>query len=414
MKNNRNPELRIVNPEDTVKNGQSEQAKHTLKDQKAFRKKEIILRARKINLMKKTAVVFVAAFLILGLGILYVANKTYSEVKVLDLYEDEGDIGVQYIWMDQGILKYSRDGAAYISQSGKEQWNVSYQIKNPVVSVRKGTAAIADHQGKEIHIFQEEGEIGEIKTELPIEKIAVSAQGIVSTILRDNTSAKIVCYDSQGNILVEHQTSPAGTGYPMDLDLSEDGKILLVSYLKVSSSKIISEVAYYNFEDKKENDKKVGAKKDEYKNKIIPSVSFLDEKTSVAAMDGQIVFYHSKEEPSVNKKIKFDGEIRSVFSDDQYMGVIVKGTDSLEVQLFDKKGKQILAEEIQREYREVKVQDGKIMMYDNKDCEIITKSGIHKFKGELEKNILGIFPATGFNKYFIATVNGIEKIRLTK
>ena len=69
---------------------------------------------------------------------------------------------------------------------------------------------------------------------------------------------------------------------------------------------------------------------------------------------------------------------------------------------------------MKREYREAEIQDGKIIMYDHKNCEIITKSGVHKFKGEFEKNIMGVFPAPGFHKYLIATVNGIEKVRLTK
>ena len=414
MRNNKNPELHIVNPEDLKGNEQKDQSESIRRDRKAFQKKELILRARKINLMKKTFFLSLAVLLLLIAGIFYITGKTYSRMEVLDIYEDDGDMGEKYVWMDHGILKYSRDGATYISQSGKEQWNVSYQIKDPVVSVKKGTAAVADHLGKEIHIFSKEGQIGEIKTDFSIEKIAVSSQGIVSAILKDNTSAKIVCYDTQGNVLVEHQTSPAGTGYPMDLELSDDGNILLVSYLKVNNSKITSEIAYYNFEEKKGNDKKIESQKDEYKNKIIPFVTFFDGKSSAVVMDGQAVFYHFEKELSINKKIKFEGEIRSVFSDDQYLGIVVKGKDKLEVQLFDKKGKQVLLEEMKREYREAEIQDGKIIMYDHKNCEIITKSGVHKFKGEFEKNIMGVFPASGFHKYLIATVNGIEKVRLTK
>ena len=43
-----------------------------------------------------------------------------------------------------GVLKYSRDGIAYLDSSGQEQWNQPYQIKNPSLDVNSQSAAVAD------------------------------------------------------------------------------------------------------------------------------------------------------------------------------------------------------------------------------------------------------------------------------
>ena len=72
-------------------------------------------------------------------------------------------------------------------------------------------------------IFQKSGLKGEIETTLPIEKISVSNQGIVSAILKNESTPQIISYDAVGNILVEHQVNLNSTGYPISLDMSADG-----------------------------------------------------------------------------------------------------------------------------------------------------------------------------------------------
>lgn len=73
---------------------------------------------------------------------------------------------------------------------------------------------------------------GEVHTTLPIEKIAVSGQGIVSAIVKNESAPEIVCYDTAGNLLVEHQASLGGTGYPLDVSMSEDGEVMQAVYMR--------------------------------------------------------------------------------------------------------------------------------------------------------------------------------------
>lgn len=54
------------------------------------------------------------------------------------------------------------------------------------MDVNEDVFAIADVGGNTIMIFQKSGLKGEIETTLPIEKISVSNQGIVSAILKTN------------------------------------------------------------------------------------------------------------------------------------------------------------------------------------------------------------------------------------
>lgn len=100
-------------------------------------------------------------------------------------------------------------------------------------------------------IFQREGLKGEIKTTLPIEKISVSEQGIVSVIVKNEFDPSIICYDAAGNVLVELQASFEGEGYPVDVAISGDGEVMQVVYLCMKDTVVSSKVSYYNFRKKR-------------------------------------------------------------------------------------------------------------------------------------------------------------------
>ena len=109
-----------------------------------------------------------------------------------------------------GVLKYSRDGIAFLNKKGEEQWNQPYQIKNPLVHVAGNSAATADRGGNDIYVFDKKGLRGEIHTNYPIEQFAISENGIVSVLLKNESTPQVVCYDAAGNVLVEHRTSLIG------------------------------------------------------------------------------------------------------------------------------------------------------------------------------------------------------------
>ena len=179
-------------------------------------------------------------------GIIYF--RTYTSVRVSETYALSGAANSSYKTFAKGVLKYSRDGVAYVNEKGEEQWNQSCQLKTPIVKVMGDCAAIADEGGNDIFIFDKNGEKGEVHTTLPIEKIAVSGQGIVSAIVKNESAPEIVCYDTAGNLLVEHQASLGGTGYPLDVSMSEDGEVMQTVYMQVQGGKLITKVAYYNLE----------------------------------------------------------------------------------------------------------------------------------------------------------------------
>ncbi len=84
--------------------------------------------------------------------------------------------------------------------------------ENPIIEVKEKAFAVGDIGGNSILVFSEEGLKGEIETSLPIENMAISDQGIVTVLLKNETAPKIISYDAMGNVLVEQQVTVGNNG----------------------------------------------------------------------------------------------------------------------------------------------------------------------------------------------------------
>lgn len=365
---------------------------------------------------KKTGII-AGSIVAVSIGIYLLINlQTYTSVRIVDTYPVSGAASNEYKQFADGVLKYSRDGISYLDQKGSEVWNQPYQIQNPVVDVNETSGAVADKGGNAILVFNEEGLRGEIETDLPIERISVSEQGIVSVILIDESSSQILCYDAAGNILVEHKTSVNGTGYPMDAALSPDGEILQVLYLYTQDGTITSRVAYYNFGQEGESETDHQVTEQEYKDVVMADGFFMNQSVSAAVGDNMLTIFRGKSVPEEAVKVEIDKEIKSVFHSQKYIGMILKneGKEGYELRLYNDRGQMAMSEDFSGDYSNVKICGSQVIMYDGKNCSIFTRGGIQKFEGEMNSNILEIFPVAGVNKYIVMNENGMEVVRLVK
>ena len=384
-------------------------------DQPKTEEQEQFEKARKKR-WKKTALI-AAVVVALAVGVYLLINlQTYTSARALDTYTVSGASGSAYEQFADGVLKYSRDGISYLNLHGEEMWNQPYQMKNPVVDVNGSSAAVADKGGNAVLVFNEEGVRGETQTNLPIERVRVSEQGIVSVILTDENEARVLCYDAAGNLLVENKTSMNGTGYPLDVALSPDGETMQVLYLYTEAGAVKSRVIYYNFGESGEEKTDHLVAQMEYEDTVMASGFFMDEKISVAVGDNRLTIYRGGNVPEETENIEIKKQIKSVFHNEKYIGMVLKneGKEGYELRLYNTRGQVAMSENFTGDYSHVKLCGSQVIMYDGKNCSIFTRGGIHKFDGEMNSNILEIFPVPGVNKYIVMNENGLEVVRLVK
>lgn len=368
--------------------------------------------------MKKKKIIVLAATVVLVAGIVgiyfLIKYQTYNYIEITDTYENNSKDNANYKQCLDGILRYSRDGIALLTDKGEEIWNQPCQMNNPIVDMRGESVAVGDKGGTSILVFQRKGLKGELQTTRPIEKLSVSSQGIVSAILKDEEIPLVMCYDAKGNVLVEHKVSLSSMGYPVDVAISEDGNTLLVSYLHTEGNHIVSRISYYYFGDEGAKDYQVH--QEVFSGSVVPVTVFLNKDTSLLVADDALVFYEGLKKPKKTARVQIKSEIQSVAYSEELVAVLVKnnGEAAYKLQVYNINGRLLSESDVDEEYTSMKIVDDKIIMYDGQLCSIFLKDGIHKYEGNADENILEIFPIGGFSKYMMINARGFYEVRLAK
>ena len=379
---------------------------------------EIKHKVRKSRLTKvRRALVLVVLIVLAACGTyLLLDNQAYTRARISAEYPGDISDSSSYAQFAGGIVRYNRDGVVYLNNKNEEQWIQPAQVQNPIIRVKEKTFAVADNRGNSILVFTEEGLKGEIETTLPIEKIAISDQGIVSAVLRNENSPQIISYDAAGNILVEQQISVSTTGYPVALEMSDDGNTLAVAYLYMEGTVVKSRVIYYNFGKAGQERRDNIVVSEEYENTVMADIFFMGSDCSVVVGDDRFIIYRGRDIPEKEKEIGLNQEIRSVFHSDRYIGFILLNQEKsgYELRLYDRQGKQVISRDISARYSNVKIDGDEVIMFDGSRCCIITVTGIVKFEGDVNADVLEIFQAPGINRYYVMSVDELRVIYLTK
>ena len=343
-------------------------------------------------------------------------NQAYSKARTSAQYSSDISDTSRYAQFADGIVRYNRDGVAFLNKKNEEQWMQSAQIQNPVIVVKGDSFAVADNGGNNILVFSEEGLKGEIETTMPIEKIDLSDQGIVSVLLRNETAPSIITYDATGNILAEMQVSLGTTGYPTAMEMSDDGNTLAVSYLFLQGTAVKSRVVYYNFGEAGQSKTDNIVSSEEYDNTIMGEIFFMGGGRSVVVGDNSFVIYRGTDEPVMEETITLDQEIQSVFHSDEYIGFVLLNREKsgYELRLYNRIGEQMISRAIPGKYNNVKIDGDEVIMYDGDRCCIVTVTGIIKYEGSLDVEALEIFKAFGLNRYYVMSVDELRVIYLTE
>ena len=379
---------------------------------------EIKHKVRKFRLAKvRRALVPLVLILLAACGTyLLLDNQTYARARTASEYPSDLSDTSSYAQFADGIVRYNRDGVVFLNKKNEEQWIQPTQLQNPIICVKDNAFAVADNGGNSILVFTEDGLKGEIETNLPIEKIAISEQGIVSAILRNENSPQIISYDATGNILVEQQVTVSTTGYPAALEMSDDGNTLAVAYLYIEGAAVKSKVIYYNFGEtgKAKTDNIVMS--EDYDGTVMAEIFFMGDDRSVVVGDDRFVIYRGKDLPEKEKEIELDQEIQSVFHSDRYIGFILLNQEKsgYELRLYSRLGEQVLSRDIPGKYSNVKIDGNEVIMFDGSRCCIMTATGIMKFNGDVNVEALEIFRAPGINRYYMMSVDELRVIYLTK
>lgn len=369
--------------------------------------------------LRTKATGIVALIIIVLVGCIFFVNTNYNSYEVVEETSVKNASMVDYVPYQNSLLKFSRDGATYVNEKGEAVWNETFAMKMPAADVSGEYVAIADLNGNDVYVFNKEGKVNSTTMPYKICDIAVAGQGEFAVILEGEKENYINIYDKNGEQISEIQTTIDKSGYPMDIDLSEDGEKLFSTYLYLDGASAKNGLAAYNFGAVGQNenaDRLMGGY--QLEDTIVPKVEFLDNNTVCAFGDTQFIIYTMREKPSQKAVITFEEEIQSVVYNSDYIGVVIpnKADDKKDapyiLELYNTSGRKVMTQEIDFAYENVRMSKDEIIFTGGTECRIYTIKGNLKFSYVFQKNVTDMVPTGYSRRYIVLYDSGSEVIKL--
>lgn len=367
-------------------------------------------RKLKMNRMQWT---IVAGVLILAVVLVYALvknNKVASSYEVVTSMSRGDDTSVYYCMMRKGMVKYSKDGVAMTNKSGSVLWNQTYEMASPTMTSAGDYVAVGDIGANTIYIFNEYGQLGRVSTDVPIQEIQISEQGVVAAVLSDTSSNYINLYDKQGNSLGSIKASLENTGYPLAIALSSDASKLAVSYLIVKSGSMQSRIVSYDFSDV-EGDHLLDTQELEG---LYPKAAFLDSREVVLFGEKGFVLYQA-DSKKIETQENFESEINSVFCTNQKLGFIFKNEDDngkYRMEIYNKAGKKSSTYYFDLDYSGMTADDDEVILYNDEEMLIYQMGGRVRFRGTFNTAVTGVMPSWEDGLYWLIDDQSLREIHI--
>lgn len=383
-------------------------------------KKDQLKQIRKKRQQKEWARrIFITILLLFVLLIIYLLNNSRCEYYTYkEEVKTEDNDAVAYETFAEGYIKYSKNGIEYQKKFGTAEWNIPLSFRNPVLVKAEPYVLLADKGSNVLLFFDVKGKAGELTLKYPIIQAGISERGIVEVILQGEESNFIQIYDKNGALIADMKSSVDETGYPVAAAISPDGTRLAVSYFAIDGMSSKTTVAFYDFSKQLQTDDVTLVGGFDYEDFMIPELQFIGKDTLVAFGESATYYYNIADEPKVEKEVKFNEEIQSIFISDKYIGYVLDHSEHPEegryrICLYTKSGGKKLDTSLDMNYESIAMKGKQIIAVKDNECTIINIGGKVLFQEKLEGNsIETVLPAGGWRTYHVIFRDKTVKMKL--
>ncbi len=373
----------------------------------------------RLSRLRRRRLLFFAALVLVAAGILfgyYLYNKThtFTDYVISRSIENNMTSGTQYEEAGNYLYRYNTDGVSCVTAKNETRWSITYNMQAPIVDVCGTTMVIAEQQGTQIYVVNEDGLLGNYASLLPILKVRVSAQGVVAAVLKDDDVTWINLYDTEGGTIASDKTTITDSGYPLDVDVSPNGEKMVVSYLGITDGVMTSDIVFYDFGSGKSAGEDYVINRESLAGSAAPQAYFVDDTTAVVVADDGFLVYRGST-MSRSAECWFDEEIVSCFSSDDTIGFLfqdVSGESLYRMELYNYQAKRKVSTGVDTEFSSVKIQNHRILLYTSSGCGVYTTGGKLQYSSSYEKEIVDIFYFDEFRRYLIITQDSFDRIRI--
>lgn len=341
-------------------------------------------------------------------------NKVYTEYTVTESNARNVAANAKTLALGDCILTYSNDGASCSDIKGKQIWNETFEMQDPIVVTCNDTVAFGDYNGRKIYVMNTQGILSEVATNMPIRALAVAQSGVVAAVLDDSDITWIYLYNRQGEAAIRFRTTMSQFGYPMDVSLSPNNNLAMISFLAEDEGEVKSSVAFYNFGEVGQNEVDNYMSGYDYP-AIVPHVCFMTSELAYAVADDRLAFYEGAQKPVSKFEVLLEDEVRSVYHSETYVALVTydtTGTHKYMITVYDSNGEKHLSQGFDIEYRNVVLKGEYVYIYGETECVIFSLSGVEKFNGALNTNISLLIPGESVDRFTVVSKELIDTVEL--
>lgn len=373
----------------------------------------------------KRIIIVVAAVVALFLIVwLWMALRTYKSFDVKNSVEQKDKSAVSFVDFCGAVVEYSNDGVLYTDSDGNRIWNQAFEMSSPQVVTCESFMTIYDRGGTDLYIMDKKGVKKEIGTSWPIIKACIASQGTVAVLVSENENYYVKLYDVNGKELASGEFFGEQKNIPVDIALSYDAKKLAVDMIDVSGGKTDSVISFYNFGSVGQNEIDYMVGSFDYPDVIIPQIEFTDNNRLVAFGDSKIILFSGTQKPEPDDEIALNQEIKSVFTSENYIGIIYNNdvqaesdTESTEesrhMEIYNTGGKHVLSKDFTMDYENVDfLGNGEICIRNATECQIYNTYGVKKFSYTFDTPLYDVISDGSQNGYIFIMEGTTEKVRL--
>lgn len=373
------------------------------------------IRRYRLSHIYRISLVAAALIALAVLVVLQYKNHIYTSYEVVGTVDAAVVKGTRHIPLGNNILTYSNDGAHCTDARGNILWNQTYEMQDLIIATSGDVVAIGDYNGREVYILNQEKKLGEVNTTMPIRGIAVSQSGRVAVAVADTRITSINIYDADGTWRFEIKTTMNQSGYPTAFSLSPNGELLGLSCIYVDSGVIKSRVAFYNFGTVGEGKSDYYVNGYTYPDTVIPTIRFMNNGMAYALGDDRLVFYSGTQIPEAAGTYLYEEEVQSVYSDENYVGVLFRNSSTEEqhlLQVYRSSGDRVGEYLFNLDFEHLFFGQDNFVAYNEQECLIRTFGGVDKYQGEFTKAARVMIPQGNSYRYLILTNDSIDIIQL--
>lgn len=354
----------------------------------------------------------IAGLVILGIILafaIYKNNSVYTTYELRNQISRGDDSSVYYKVIKSGMIRYSKGGVALTNKSGIEIWDQTYDMSSPILACSERYFAVGDRGANSIYVFDENGQCGKTITDLPLQDIQISRQGVVAAVLSGPDGNYINMYDRIGESLVSIKASLGRTGFPEAMALSPEGDRIAISYLKVDKGKVQSELVFYSFRD-------MEAEHEVYREtmeELCPRICFLSSSRVVAFTEKGFKIYSVSESFSKVSETVFEDDIRSIFTNSQKLGFIFRNSDekgAYRMETYDLSGRQENTVYFDMDYSDISCSEEEIVIYSPSEAAVYTFGGRLSFKTAFDSHIVSMMPSWDRGMYWLISDSALREI----